>query len=247
MRSQIIASAGTIFALFGAVMSRPARKDILGDGPAIVHLTARAHNRDFLLADPVVKTTLYLLLFIYKTVYGILVYDYAFMDSHIHLILYVPSTEALSRFMQQVFSQLARLVNKRLNRCGQVLMDRAHTPVIQDGRHFINTMRYIDLNPVRAGMVAKAKDYAWSSYRYYAYGEHDDLIDPAPEYLGLSKVAAIRRKTYQELVTNLLARGECRLPEMTTWYYIGDPAWVIGKMKRAGFIKPRKPPSLFGG
>jgi len=71
--------------------------------------------------------------------------------------------------------------------------DRARTPVIQNGRRFLCTMRYIDLNPVRAGMVRKAKDYAWSSYRYYAYGEQDDLIDPAPDYLGLSKVAAVRR------------------------------------------------------
>ena len=226
-------------------MARPARRDVLGEGPATVHLTVRAHNRDFLLADAAVKTMLYLLLLFYKSVYGILVYDYVFMDSHIHLTLYVPTTEALSRFMQQVFSQLARFINKRLKRCGQVFMDRARTPAIQSGRRFLCTMRYIDLNPVRAGMVRKAKDYAWSSYRYYAYGEHDDLIDPAPEYLGLSKVAAVRRKIYQQLVTKLVARGERKLPEMTNWYYIGDPAWVIGKMLRAGFIRPRKPPDLF--
>lgn len=209
-----------------------------------MHLTARAHNNDFLLADPMVKATLYLLLFVYKTVFGILVYHYSFMDSHIHLILHVPSTEALSKFMQQVFSQLARFINKRLGHCGQVMMDRAHTPVIQSGRRFLCTMRYIDLNPVRAGMVRKAKNYAWSSYRYYAYGEHDDLIDPAPEYLGLSKEAAVRRKMYRQLVTKLVARGERKLPEMTNWYYIGDPAWVIEKMNRAGFIRPRKPPDI---
>ena len=227
-------------------MPRPARRDILGDGPATVHLTVRAHNRDFLLADVMVKTTLYLLLFLYKSVFGILVYHYCFLDSHIHIILYTPSTEALSKFMQQVFSQLARFVNRHYKRCGQVLMDRARTPVIQDGRRFICTMRYIDLNPVRAGMVGKAKDYTWSSYRYYAYGERDDLIDPAPEYLGISKVAAVRRRTYQELVTKLLGRGEQSLPEMTNWYYIGDPDWVIGMMRRAGFLRPRKPPGIFG-
>jgi putative transposase len=226
-------------------MARPARRDILGDGPATVHLTARCHNEDFLLKSALVKGMLYFLLFTYKLVFGILVYHYCFMDNHIHLILYAPSTEALSKFIHQVLSQLARFINKRSGRKGQVFMDRARTPVIQDGRRFLVTMRYLDKNPIRAGIVTKATDYAWSSYGYYAWGQHDDLIDPAPEYLGLHVLASKRRSMYRELVNRLMGRGEERLPEMTTWYFIGDPAWVVGMMRRAGLIRPRKPPDIF--
>ncbi len=139
-------------------MARPSRQAILGSGPATVHLTTRVHNGDFLLADEIVKVQLYLLLFFYKAVFGILVYHYCIMDSHIHLILYTPTTEALSRFVHQVLSQLARFINKREGRKGQVFMDRARTPVIQDGRRFLNTMRYLDKNPVRALIARKAKD-----------------------------------------------------------------------------------------
>ncbi|MBW1810455.1 MAG: transposase [Deltaproteobacteria bacterium] len=206
-------------------MARPARKDILGDGPATVHLVTRCHNEDFLLADPIVKGMLYFLLFTYKLVFNIAIYHYCFMDNHLHLILHVPSTEALSKFIHQVLSQL--------------------TPVIQDGRRFLVTMRYLDKNPIRAGIVSRATDYQWSSYGYYAYGEHNDLIDPAPEWLGLHKLPARRRKIYRELVNKLLGRGEERLPEMTTWYFIGDPDWVVGKMRKAGLVRPRKPPDLF--
>jgi putative transposase len=223
-------------------MARPSRRQILGDGGATVHLVSRLHNCDFLLVEEEVKATLYLLLFYYKTVYGVLVHHYCFMDNHLHLILHAASTEALSRFMQQVFSQLAREINRRYARRGQVLMDRARTPVIQDGLRFITTMRYLDLNPVRAGLVLKAKDYSWNSYRYYAYGEHDDLIDPAPEYLGLSAVAPERRKKYQGLVNVLLGQGRGRMPELSTWYFIGEPGWVIGMLRRAGFMRPRSPP-----
>jgi len=215
---------GTGFA-FPATMARPARKDILGDGPATVHLVTRCHNEDFLLADPIVKGMLYFLLFTYKLVFNIAIYHYCFMDNHLHLILHVPSTEALSKFIHQVLSQL--------------------TPVIQDGRRFLVTMRYLDKNPIRAGIVSRATDYQWSSYGYYAYGEHNDLIDPAPEWLGLHKLPARRRKIYRELVNKLLGRGEERLPEMTTWYFIGDPDWVVGKMRKAGLVRPRKPPDLF--
>jgi putative transposase len=189
---------------------------------------------------------LYFLLFTYKILFGVLVYHYCIMDNHIHLILYAPSTEALSKFVHQVLSQLARFINRRERRKGQVFMDRARTPVIQDGRRFLVTMRYIDKNPVRAGIVTKATAYPWSSYGYYAYGRHDDLIDPAPEYLGLHKLAVKRRMMYRELVNRLFGRGEQRLPEMTTWYYIGDPDWVMGMMRKAGLVRPRKPPDLFG-
>jgi len=226
-------------------MARPARRDILGEGPATVHLVARCHNGDYLLADAAVKAMLYMLLFTYKLVFGILVYHYCFMDNHIHLILYVPSTEALSKFIHQVLSQLARFINKRQKRKGQVFMDRCRTPVIQSGRRFLVTMRYLDKNPVRAGIVRRATEYEWSSYGYYAWGKHDDLIDPAPEWLGLHVLPTKRRKMYRELVNLLLGRGEQRLPEMSTWYFIGDPEWVVGRMRRAGLVRPRKPPDLF--
>jgi putative transposase len=227
-------------------MARPSRELILGSGQADVHLTARAHNGEFLFEDERVKFFLYCLLLLYKKSYGVLVYHYCFMDNHVHLILFAASTEMLSKFLQRVFSQLARFINFRCGRKGEVFMDRARTPVIQCGRHFLCTMRYIDKNPQRAGMVKKPKDYGWSSYRYYAYGEHDDLIDPAPEYLGLSPNPLVRRKMYRELVNVLLGRGEERLPEMTNWFFIGDPDWVFGNLKRIGMIRPRKPPGLFG-
>jgi hypothetical protein len=50
---------------------------------------------------------------------------------------------------------------------------------------------------------------------------------------------------YKELVNKLFGRGEKRLPEMTTWTFIGDPAWVVGMMKKRGFLRPRKPPDRF--
>ena len=89
--------------------------------------------------------------------------------------------------MQNVFGALGKFVNKREKRSGRVFGERARTPVIQEGRHFLRVMRYVDLNPVRAGMVLKSHHYRWSSYRHYAYGEKDELIDEAPEYEGLSR------------------------------------------------------------
>ncbi len=226
-------------------MARPSRKAVLGNGSATVHVVARIHNKQFLLAEDVIKMKLLFMLYFYKFVFGILIYHYCILDNHFHIILHVPSSGELSKYMQRIFSQMARVINKYYGRCGQVFMDRARSPVIQDGKRFTYTMRYLDKNPVRAGIVVKAKDYLWSSYRYYAYGDPSDIIDTAPEYLGLARVPALRRKIYQKMINGLQSRGEERLLQMTGWYCIGDPIWVMNRMRCLGLIKPRKPPNVF--
>jgi putative transposase len=223
-------------------MPRPSRQAVLGDGPAVVHLIARCNNGEFLFESDEVKQFLYDLLLRLKLVYGVLIHCYEFMDNHIHIVLTFRSTDELSKFMQRVFTSLAMFINKRLQRGGHVFGERARTPVIQSGRQLLTTMRYVELNAVRAGMVAKAKDYKWSSYRYYAFGEDDPLVDPTDEYLGLSPVAAQRRRMYQELVNHLSGKGQQRIPEMSTWYFIGDTDWVVAMRVQRGFMKkPRAP------
>ncbi len=60
--------------------------------------------------------------------------------------------------------------------------------------------RYIELNPVRAAMVAESRDYRWSSYRANAPGQHDPLVHPHAEYLGLSPEPEQRLAAYRNLV-----------------------------------------------
>jgi putative transposase len=223
-------------------MPRPSRQAVLGDGPACVHLVARFHNGEFLLRDPRIKAYLTSLLLDYKKRFTISIHHYCLMDSHIHLLVSFESTQNLSRFMHGVFYRLAQRINKAFNRRGHVFLDRAKTPAIQSGRRTLLTMRYLDLNPVRAGMVEKAHHYQWSSYRYYAFGEPDELIDPAPDYQGLSRVPAIRRRQYQELVSALSGAGGMKLPEMDSWHYIGDRDWVLKKLRAGGFLARTRPP-----
>jgi putative transposase len=223
-------------------MPRPSRQAVLGDGNCVVHLTIRGHNQQFLFRDQEVKEWIYRLLLVHKVLLHIKIFHYCFMDNHIHLVLFTQSTEALSTFMQRVFGALARLVNRREKRSGRVFGERARTPVIQEGRHFLTVMRYVDLNPVRAGLVAKPHHYRWSSYRHYAYGEADELIDEAPEYEGLSCNPVLRRKHYRELVGCSPQLAVRRQPEMTSWFFIGDKDWVVMMCVKRGFMRLKKPP-----
>jgi putative transposase len=223
-------------------MPRPSRQAVLGDGPGVVHLIARCNNGEFLFAGDDIKQFLYNLLLRLKVIHHVLIHSYEFMDNHIHIVLTFASTEQLSKFLQRVFTVLAMVINKRLQRRGHVFGDRAKTPVIQTGKQMLTTMRYVENNAVRAGMVKKAKDYKWSSYRYYAFGEDDPLVDPADDYLALAPTAAGRRRAYQELVNHLSGQGLRRIPEMSTWYFIGDTDWVVAMLVQRGFIrKPRAP------
>jgi putative transposase len=223
-------------------MPRPSRHAVLGDGPACVHLITRFHNGEFLLKETSLKKTLQSLILNNKKRFHIRIYHYCLMDSHLHLIAHCESTDELSKFMHGVFFPLAQRINKQYKRKGHVFLDRPRTPVIQDGQYLLTTMRYLDMNPVRAEMVKKAHHYSWSSHRHYAFGEADPLIDDAPDYLGLSKVAAIRRKIYQDLVRTLARKGSQRIPELTVWTFVGDRDWVLMKLQKGGFIQRRKPP-----
>ncbi len=223
-------------------MSRPSRKAVLGDGRCTVHLVIRAHNRAHLFRDDAVKEELYRLLLRFKREHKILLHHYVFMDNHVHLVLYLEETKGLSDFMREVFGRLGRFINKRSGRSGRVFGERARTPVIQDRRYLFAVMRYIDQNPVRAGITKKAHQYRWSSFRHYAFGESDELIDDAPDYLELSPVAARRRLMYLEMLGQVIGRGERPVPEYTTWYFIGDEGWKAMMFRMRGLRRAERPP-----
>ena len=224
-------------------MPRPARKDVLGDGNCCIHLTYRCHNQDFLLNESA-KQFLYDLMITLKSDFYIKIYDYVFMDNHIHLVLYLQSTVLLSKFMQKVFSLLGIFINKQLKRSGRVFGERPKTPVIEDSSYYWNTTMYISKNPIRASICDKPKKYKWCSFCHYAYGKKDPLVDDAPEYLGLSKSPTLRRKLYQKMAHNPIHRHGKRRPEMSSWYFIGHAEWVRAMMIERGFIKPPKPPGV---
>lgn len=79
-------------------------------------------------------------------------------------------------------------------------MEQLRSPSIQpDGRHLLTVMRYGDLNPVKAGLTDNPSNWKDSSFRFYALGERNDLIDVAPDYLALGHSPAARRKAYRQL------------------------------------------------
>jgi putative transposase len=203
------------------------------------HCTWRSHNHSHVLGPAAAKRFFLKLVGKYRRRHGILVRSYCLMPTHPHLVVVATKgQEEFSRFWKVVNQLFARWYNKQQeSRRGQVLTQRMKSPQLQGKAkacHVLTVMRYGDLNPVRAGMVRSPKDYAWSSYRHYAFGEPNPLIDDEPEYLALGRTPAERRFAYQHLFAAVLTQAlRTRRPDIVEGAFFGDPAWVLRRLPRA--------------
>jgi putative transposase len=164
------------------------------------------------------------------------------MSNHPHITGKMKIATDFSRFMQVVHSQFARKFNKVNGRCGQLVMDRPKTPMIETEKHLLTAMVYIDLNPVKAKMVPHPSSYKWSSYKYYAFGIDDPIITPCPSYLALSKDPKKRCEIYRMMVQWVMkSKGYLKSKMLSETCYIGNPDWVIEhyqKLKK--YLKSRR-------
>ncbi len=131
--------------------------------------------------------------------YGCAVHAYVLMTNHVHLLVTPQDREGVSRLMQSVGRRYVQYFNHNYDRTG-TLWEGRHKASLVDADHYLLTLhRYIELNPVRAGMVRAAKDFRWSSYRWNALGRADPVITPHALYLGLHRNEGKRREAYRAL------------------------------------------------
>ncbi|MCA1803868.1 MAG: hypothetical protein LC646_00530 [Xanthomonadaceae bacterium] len=90
-------------------------------------------------------------------------------------------------------------MNRVYRRTGSLWEGRYKASLVDTEQYLLACYRYIELNPVRAGMTGAASEYRWSSYRATALGEEDPLLVPHEEYLRLGRDEAARRYAYREL------------------------------------------------
>jgi putative transposase len=131
--------------------------------------------------------------------YGCAIHAYALMTNHVHLLATPQTAAGLSRLMQSLGRRYAQYVNRSYRRSGSVWEGRFKASLIQAEEYLLKCYRYIELNPVRADMVRDPGEYRWSSYRWHALGEPNELIDDHPLYVALGREAGERRAAYRGL------------------------------------------------
>jgi len=126
------------------------------------------------------------------------------MTNHVHLLLTPQNDEAISNLMRYLGGLYARHFNYSYSRSGSLFEGRFKSSLVQDDVYLLACLRYIELNPVRAGMVADPGDYRWSSYMAHGLGKNIAMWTPHRFYLSLGENTHQRVKIYRGLINESL-------------------------------------------
>src|SRR5579859_7002734 len=131
--------------------------------------------------------------------HGVSLNAYVLMTNHVHLMLTPRDATGISKALHSASRRYARYFNARYRRTGTLWEGRFHAAVIRSEHYLFACHRYIDLNPVRAGIVAHPEQYDWSSHRFYAHGVRDDLVTPYSIITQMSTDPVRRQAAYKAL------------------------------------------------
>jgi putative transposase len=170
---------------------------------------------------------------------GVDIHAYVLMTNHLHFLLTPQKEQGLPKMMQAVGRSYVQIFNKVHGRTGTLWEGRYRSTLIQTERYLLACMAYIDLNPVRATMVAQPEDYVWSSYGHYAGRRHDRLITPHALYWGLGNTPFAREVAYAEMVhAGIQADQQRALTDATL------SGWALGDAKFIAGLKAQTPRRL---
>jgi putative transposase len=163
------------------------------------------------------------------------VWAYCMMPNHVHIILVPSDEDGLRRTFADLHRRYTGFINARARTTGHLWQGR-YGSVVMDETHLINAVRYVTLNPVRAGLVGRARDWRWSSARAYLAGADDHVVKVAPVLERIGEFVDFLDEPFDEdRDYAALRRGE------TIGRPVGEPAWLRALEKRVGrSLAPRR-------
>ncbi len=170
----------------------------------------RGHNKQVVFAEE--ADYLYYLntLEEFKVLYDVKVYGFCLMTNHVHLILQPgDSVAGVGQLMKRLAGRQTLFINRQELRTGTLWESGYKSSPIDTEPYLLACCRYVELNPVRAGMVGDPSEYPWSSYQRHAgKSSHPPWVDIDPCYAGLGATEAQRALKYQDFVTGVIPPGE---------------------------------------
>ncbi|WP_298212786.1 transposase [Acidovorax sp.] len=166
--------------------------------------------------------------------HGVAVHAYVLMDNHFHLLVTPSAPEALPQMMQAVGRRYVQYFNRRHGRTGTLWEGRYRSTVLQPDKYLLPCMVYLDLNPVRAGLVANTADYPWSSHAHWRGVRNDRLLTPHALYWALGNTPFAREAAYAALVQTgigSLEQTALTASALSGWA-LGDAEFIEGLQKQ---------------
>jgi putative transposase len=168
---------------------------------------------------------------------------YCLMTNHVHLLLTPSRAEACGLLMRDLGRSYVLYFNRRHDRSGTLWEGRFRSCIAESSRYVMACYRYIELNPVRAGMVGDPGSYAWSSHAGNVGLRSDPMLEPHCEYLALADVAS-PQATYHGLFTHSLDEGMMRAIREATngGYPLASDAFIASRLAPLGLRAQRGKP-----
>ena len=192
---------------------------ILPDYPQ--HVIQRGNNRMAILHDEDDYWVLWATLRDAAARFHCAIHAYVLMPNHFHLLLTPHEPDGIGKLMQYTGRYYVKHANQRYARTGTLWDGRYRATLLDPARYLLPVCRYVERNPVRAGLVAAPADYEWSSYGANALGTADELVTPHPVYTALADDpdARLARYAAETAEDEVLVQ---RIRDAT------NKAWVLG-------------------
>ena len=198
------------------------------------HVIQRGNNRQIIFASTADYQTLLDLLYDNAKKFEVAIHAYVLMGNHFHLLATPATPDGLPHMMQAVGRRYVRYFNDLQHRSGTLWEGRYKSTLIQTERYLLACMAYIDLNPVRAGLVAQPQDYPWSSHGHYVGQRLDKLITPHALFWALGNTPFAREAAYAQLVRQGISpvQQTALTDAALQGWALGEPDFVADLQKR---------------
>lgn len=200
------------------------------------HIIQRGNNRQAIFATDSDYEMLLSLLDEHARQHGVALHAYVLMSNHFHLLATPDEAGGIPQMMQAVGRRYVRYFNQRQARTGTLWEGRYRSTLIQAERYLLACMVYLDLNPVRAGMVADPADYRWSSHAHYLGRRADRMVIPHPLYWELGNTPFSREAAYGDMVRAGISGEQQRAltDSVMRGWALGEPDYVADLQKLTG-------------
>lgn len=231
-------------------MARQARLIIPGHPH---HVLVRGNNQQAIFADDDDRLRLLGLLREVSREHGLALHAYVLMPNHLHLLATPRDEEAMARAVQSLGRRYVGAFNHRHSRSGTLWEGRYRAHAVGGPTHVLACMRFIELNPMRAGLAAELGDYPWSSLSHHLGGTRDLLITEPAAYWALGNTPFDREAAYRTWVEQGVGSAEQQriVAALVGGRPLGDATYLSELEKLTGrALAPRRrgrPPKPQGG
>lgn len=216
-------------------MARPLRLDFAG---ATHHVTSRGNERRNIFRDDKDRRAFLDFLGEATRRYGWVITAWVLMSNHFHVVVQTPEAN-LSRGMHWLNGTYAAWFNARHHRSGHLFQGRFHSCLIEKETYFTEVLRYVVLNPVRAGMVNRPEDYKWSSYRATAgLADAPAWFDPQAVLTEFAPDPAVAQAFYRDYVLAKIGCEDDLWDGLINGVFLGSYDWAR-KMRSVVESRPR--------